>query len=75
MNVELLKLARAAGTRVSLGTDAHHPWLLAFIELGLAAALHAELPAERIVNFMTLAELRQWSQTSSARADSRLRFL
>ncbi len=60
LNVELLKLARAAGTRVSLGTDAHHPWQLAFIEFGLAAAWQAKLPPERVVNFMTLAEIRRW---------------
>ncbi|MDQ6911615.1 MAG: PHP domain-containing protein [Verrucomicrobiota bacterium] len=60
LNVDLLKLARAAGTRVSLGTDAHHPWQLEFIEFGLAAALKAKIPAERIVNFMPLAEFKQW---------------
>jgi histidinol phosphatase-like PHP family hydrolase len=60
LNVELLKLARAAGTRVSLGTDAHHPWQLEFVEFGLAAALKAKIPAERIVNFMPLVELRTW---------------
>ncbi len=53
-------MTRAAGTRVSLGTDAHHPWQLAFVEFGLAAALQAKLPPERVVNFMTLAEIRQW---------------
>lgn len=60
LNVSLLKLARVAGTRVSLGTDAHHPWQLEFIELGLAAALKAKIPAERIVNFMPLADLKSW---------------
>jgi hypothetical protein len=37
LNVELLKIARDHGTRISLGTDAHHAWQLEFIELGLAA--------------------------------------
>jgi histidinol phosphatase-like PHP family hydrolase len=60
LNVDLLELARAAGTRISLGTDSHHPWQLAFIELGLAATLRAGIPAERIVNFMPLEELRAW---------------
>ncbi|MBA2269805.1 MAG: hypothetical protein H0W20_04295 [Chthoniobacterales bacterium] len=54
LNVDLLKLARDAGTRVALGTDSHHAWQLAFIELGLAAALEAGIPAERIINFMPL---------------------
>jgi hypothetical protein len=33
LNIELLKLARAAGVRISLGTDAHRPEQLAFMEL------------------------------------------
>ncbi len=52
LNVSLLKIAREHGTRISLGTDAHHPWQLEFIELGLAAVLRAKLPPQRIVNFM-----------------------
>ena len=60
LNVELLELARAAGTRISLGTDSHHPWQLGFIELGLAATLRAGIPAERIINFIPLRELRNW---------------
>ncbi|MFL6584383.1 MAG: PHP domain-containing protein [Chthoniobacterales bacterium] len=60
LNLELLKMVRKSGARVSLGTDAHHPWQLGFIELGLAAALKAKIPADRIINFMPLAELKQW---------------
>jgi histidinol phosphatase-like PHP family hydrolase len=60
LNLSLLKLARAAGTRISLGTDAHHPWQLEFIELGLAAALKAKIPVDRIINFMSLNTLRRW---------------
>jgi histidinol phosphatase-like PHP family hydrolase len=60
LNVELLELARAADTYISLGTDSHHPWQLGFIELGLAAALRAGLRAERVVNFMPLDELTAW---------------
>lgn len=63
LNVRLLKVAREHGTRISLGTDAHHPWQLEFIELGLAAALRAKLPAERIVNFMAVEDLKGWVQT------------
>ena len=60
LNVELLELARAAGSYISLGTDSHHPWQLGYIELGLAAALRAGIPSDRIVNFMPLDELRGW---------------
>lgn len=45
LNVALLKLACERQTRISLGTDAHHPWQLEFIDLGLAAALRARIPA------------------------------
>jgi histidinol phosphatase-like PHP family hydrolase len=61
LNVALLKIARAHGTRISLGTDAHHPWQLDFIELGLAAALRAKIPADRILNFMPVLELKAWA--------------
>ena len=59
-NVELLKIARDHGVRISLGTDAHHGWQLEFIDLGLAAALRAKIPADRILNFMPLHELKAW---------------
>jgi histidinol phosphatase-like PHP family hydrolase len=62
LNVELLKIARAHGMRISLGTDAHHPWQLEFIELGLAAALRAKIPPDRILNFMPILELKTWAQ-------------
>lgn len=60
LNFSLLKIAKREGCRISLGTDAHHPWQLEFIELGLAAVLKAKIPAERIVNFMPLANLKRW---------------
>ncbi len=55
LNVELLKIAREHGTRISIGTDAHHAWQLEFIDLGLAAALQAGITADRILNFMPLS--------------------
>jgi histidinol phosphatase-like PHP family hydrolase len=60
LNLTLLKAARQAGVRISLGTDSHHAHQLEFIELGLAAALKARIPPDRIVNFMDLASLRVW---------------
>jgi histidinol phosphatase-like PHP family hydrolase len=64
LNVELLKIAREHETRISLGTDAHHAWQLEFIDLGLAAALRAQIPADRILNFMPILELKAWAQRS-----------
>lgn len=60
LNVSLLKVARKAGVRISLGTDSHHTHQLEFIELALAAALKARIPADRIVNFMDIAALKLW---------------
>jgi histidinol phosphatase-like PHP family hydrolase len=60
LNVALLKIARKEGVRISLGTDAHHADQLEFIELGLAAALRAKIPPDRIVNFMELTSLHAW---------------
>jgi histidinol phosphatase-like PHP family hydrolase len=62
LSVDLLKVAREHGVLISLGTDAHHPWQLEFIELGLAAALRARLPAQRIVNFMSTPNLKRCIQ-------------
>jgi histidinol phosphatase-like PHP family hydrolase len=62
LNVALLKTARDHGTRISLGTDAHHGWQLEFIDLGLAAALRAKIPSDRILNFMPILELHSWAE-------------
>jgi putative hydrolase len=71
LNVNLLKIAKNCGTRISFGTDAHHPWQLEFIDLALAAALAAKIPPERIVNFMPLAELRAWVENARCRRTRR----
>jgi histidinol phosphatase-like PHP family hydrolase len=61
LNVELLKIARAEGVRVAIDTDAHAPEQLGFAELGLAAALAARIPAERIINFLSADRLLAWA--------------
>ena len=67
LNLALLRIARKEGVRISLGTDAHHADQLEFIELGLAAALKARIPADRIVNFMDLTRLHAWVEKLRAR--------
>ena len=62
LDVDLLRLARAAGVRISLGTDAHRPEQLSFMGFALAAAIEAEIPRERILNFMSFQELLAWSR-------------
>ena len=59
----LLKLARQEGVRISLGTDAHHPDQLAFMELALAAAAKAKIPPERIINFLPTDKLLAWASS------------
>jgi DNA polymerase (family 10) len=65
LDVELLQLARAAGAWISIGTDAHHPRELVSMEFGLAAAIRAGIPRERILNFLPLEELLGWAATRS----------
>ena len=72
LNVALLKIARDLGTRISLGTDAHHAWQLEFIELGLAAAVRAKIPADRILNFMPILELKTWAKSVHDRTVSKV---
>jgi histidinol phosphatase-like PHP family hydrolase len=60
LSPDLVSLAKKAGCRISLGTDAHGPSQLAFLEIGLASAVRAGIKRERILNFMTQAELLAW---------------
>jgi histidinol phosphatase-like PHP family hydrolase len=60
LSFDLIRLAKKAGCRISLGTDSHGPSQLAFIELGLASAVLAGIKRERILNFMGREELLDW---------------
>ena len=62
LNRDLLELAREAGVRISIGTDAHYHHELHYIEIGLAAAITAGIPKERIINFMPSDELVEWAR-------------
>lgn len=63
LDVELLKVAKAEGVRIAIDTDAHSPDQLAFIDLGLAAAIEGGIRAERIINFMPADQLLRWIGT------------
>jgi histidinol phosphatase-like PHP family hydrolase len=67
LNVEILRLAATAGTRISIGTDAHQPAELAFMEFGLAAAALAGIRPARILNFGTRDDLLAWTDSLRAR--------
>jgi histidinol phosphatase-like PHP family hydrolase len=71
LNLALLRIARGEGVRISLGTDAHHPPQLEFIEFGLAAALLAKIAPERIINFLPLDQLKTWVKHVRGRARAR----
>ena len=60
LNIDLLKLAKKAGCRISLGTDSHGAAQLRFMEYSAAAALMAGIRADRILNFMPRDELALW---------------
>lgn len=60
LNAELAARAADAGCYISIGTDAHSTGELDFIELGIATALAAAVPRDRILNYMTAEELTAW---------------
>jgi histidinol phosphatase-like PHP family hydrolase len=60
LNVELLEAAAEAGVHVSIGTDAHAPFEMDFIEVGVGAALEAGIPIDRILNYMDYEDLLAW---------------
>jgi histidinol phosphatase-like PHP family hydrolase len=61
LSLDLLKLAKKSGCRISLGTDSHDPLQMRFMEYALAAALLAGIKRERILNFMPGDELLKWA--------------
>ena len=60
LKVELLELARDAGCWISMGTDAHTPEEMQYLPVGLAAAISAGIPKDRIINFFSADELAAW---------------
>jgi histidinol phosphatase-like PHP family hydrolase len=50
LNVDLLRVARRHDVTLSIGTDAHSIGELQFIDIGLASAVLAEIPPERVLN-------------------------
>jgi histidinol phosphatase-like PHP family hydrolase len=61
LDVELLGLARESGVRISMGTDAHRVTELGHMEYALAAAIRADIPRERILNFKPREEVVAWA--------------
>lgn len=61
LSLDLVRLAKKASCRISLGTDSHGPSQLSFVELGLASAILAGVKRDRILNFMKRDELLAWA--------------
>ncbi len=61
LDVELLKVARDTGVRISIGTDAHSVPELGYIDYGLAAAILAGVPKECILNFQPVEDVLAWA--------------
>jgi histidinol phosphatase-like PHP family hydrolase len=68
LDVERLELARDAGVRISIGTDAHSVGELDFLEFALAAAIRAGVDREQILNFHPVEHVRDWAADRNARA-------
>ncbi len=62
LNVELMRLAVDFDVYVSIGTDAHSTWELQFLDLGIATAIEAGVPPQRILNCMTAEEVIEWAR-------------
>ena len=63
LNIELMRVAKEYDVYVSIGTDAHSIWELNFIELGIATAIEAGVPRERILNYLTADEVVEWARS------------
>jgi putative hydrolase len=68
LNVELATTAVAEGVRwFSIGSDAHVPVELEFLPFGLATAVLAGVPRERILNYRSVEEVRAWADELRSR--------
>jgi histidinol phosphatase-like PHP family hydrolase len=63
--VSLVEVARDEGAWLSIGTDAHHPRELDYLRFGVAAAIAADFPRERILNTLSADEIRAWARVAA----------
>jgi len=64
--VSLARRAAAAGCLFSIGTDAHDRVELEHFDFGLAIAVAADIPRERIVNFWAAEDFLAWVGAEAA---------
>jgi DNA polymerase (family X) len=63
LSVDLVKIAKKSGCRISLGTDSHDPLQLRFMIYALASAIKGGIKGELILNLMSAQELKDWAAT------------
>jgi histidinol phosphatase-like PHP family hydrolase len=61
LSLDLVKIAKASGCRISLGTDSHDPLQLRFMDYALASVIRAGIKQNRVLNFMSVRELTSWA--------------
>jgi DNA polymerase (family 10) len=62
LNVELATIAREEGVRwFSIGSDAHSAEELEFLSFGMATAVLAGIPRDRLLNYRTADFVRAWA--------------
>ena len=57
LDIERLRILAGEGAWVSIGTDAHTPSELVFLEIGIAAAILAGISRDRVLNLLSAREL------------------
>jgi histidinol phosphatase-like PHP family hydrolase len=62
LEVSLLEVARESEAWISIGTDAHRPDELRHLRFGVAAAVAAGFPPDRILNVLPPDEIRAWAR-------------
>lgn len=68
LSVDLVNIANEVGAWISIGSDSHYPGQLPFADFGLAAALKAKTPVEKILNLMDQEQLVNWVQETRERS-------
>jgi DNA polymerase (family 10) len=63
LSLDLVKIAKRSGCRISFGTDSHNPLQLRFMDYAVASAIKAGVKQERILNCMSVEDLKNWAAT------------
>lgn len=62
LRLSLLMMAKKEGCLISLGSDAHRPSQMEYLEFALAAVCLAKIPQNRILNFWEADKLIEWAR-------------